>query len=217
MKFTFGIITSGSPNVGTVVDSILKQKIPEFEIIVVGGEKPTGELPVIHIPFDETVKPAWISRKKNIITEHAKYENLVFMHDYFCLDENWYYGFQLFGNKWDICMNMIVNADGSRYRDWCIYSDPTHCYPKEGPHKHMAFVVPYSYDKKEYMYISGGYWVAKKYVMQECPIDESKCWGHGEDVEWSERVLKKFSYKANPLSMVNMLKYKPLELTYLNI
>lgn len=224
MKFTFGIVTSGETELNLIVQSICAQRpqLEEFEIIVVGGSKLTlshiyDNYQPTHIPFDETVKPGWISRKKNIITQHAKYENIVYMHDYFMLDNQWAYGFSLFGNDWDICMNMIVNGNGFRFRDWCIYSDPKYCYPKEGPYTHQAFVVPYSYDKKEYMYISGGYWVAKKRVMEEFPINENLCWGQGEDVEWSERVLKKCSYKMNPLSMVQMLKTKPLELTYLNI
>jgi hypothetical protein len=223
MNFTFGIITSGQPNIGRILESIHYQQstLGHYEIIVVGGEKLNSDdifnSNTTHIPFDETIKKGWISKKKNLITKHAKYDNLVFMHDYFYLDSDWSDGFSLFGNNWDICMNMIINGDGTRFRDWCIYSDPNHCYPKTGPYTHQAFVVPYSYDKKEYMYISGGYWVAKKRVMEEFPINEDLCWGQGEDVEWSERVLKKCSYKMNPLSVVKMLKTKPLELTYLNL
>jgi hypothetical protein len=223
MKFTFGIVTSGGPELHLLVESICSQEhIKEFEIIVVGGGKLNldwtyNNYNPIHIPFDETVKPGWISKKKNLITQHAKYENIVFMHDYFSLDKDWSYGYTLFGNDWDISMNMIINGDGYRFRDWCIYSDPKYCYPKEGPYTHQAFVVPYSYGQKEYMYISGGFWVAKKRIMEEYPINEDLCWGQGEDVEWSERVLKKCSYKMNPLSIVRMLKTKPLELTYLNL
>jgi hypothetical protein len=139
------------------------------------------------------------------------------MHDYFTLNDGWYDGFKYFGNNWDVCMNMLINNDGYRYRDWCIYSDPEYCYPKDGPYSHQAFVVPYSYDKKEYMYVSGGYWIAKKHVMERFPLNEKLSWGEGEDVEWSERVLKECSYKMNPLSSVSLLKQKPLELTYLNI
>ena len=215
MKFTFGIVTAGTTNLPKIIESIRAQQIPDEDIIVVGGSDPN--MGIRHIPFDETVKKGWISRKKNLITNNARHENIVFMHDYFYLDEDWFRGFQLFGNQWDICMNMIINADGYRYRDWCIYSDPDHCYPKTGPHKHMAFVVPYFYDKTKYMYISGGYWVAKKSVMEKHLLNETLGWGEGEDVDWSNRVLKECSYKANPLSIVKMLKHKPLELTYLDI
>ena len=33
------------------------------------------------------------SKKKNIITQNAKYENIVYMHDYIVLDNNWYKGY----------------------------------------------------------------------------------------------------------------------------
>ena len=62
------------------------------------------------------------------------------------------------------------------------------------------------------MYISGGYWIAKKYVMEEERLDESLGWGEAEDYEWSERVLwnKKYRYKMNIHSTVQTLKDKRL-------
>jgi len=66
------------------------------------------------------------------------------------------------------------------------------------------------------MYISGGYWLAKKYVMEEEPLNEKLGWGESEDVEWSKRVLNKFSYKMNTYSTVQTLKDKRLSAEYVN-
>jgi hypothetical protein len=130
-------------------------------------------------------------------------------------------------------MNIIQNADGSRFRDWCAWDDPELCwefttptkeeiedayiknyYLPEGVFKnnHRIRLVPYTYDKIKYMYISGGYWVAKKHIMEEEKLDESLVWGTGEDVEWSRRTIKneKFSYKMNTHSIVRCLKDKRL-------
>jgi hypothetical protein len=67
------------------------------------------------------------------------------------------------------------------------------------------------------MYVSGGYWVAKKYVMEEQPLDEAFCWGsgfrdfpHHEDVEWSMRTIPNYSYRMNTYSKVRTLKQKVL-------
>ena len=60
----------------------------------------------------------------------------------------------------------------------------------------------------KYMYISGAYWVAKKEVMLEFPLDENLCWGEGEDVAWSKQVREKYTFSMNPYSTVRTLKFK---------
>jgi len=194
MRFTFGIITTGNPRVPTIIKSI-KDNVPNPEIIVVGGEPINN---VKHIPFNETEKTAWITRKKNIITQEASYENIVYLHDYLVLRKGWYEGFLRMGACWDVCMNVITNQDGTRYRDWVTWDDP----------KVKMKRVDYSYTKTQLMYISGAYWVAKKSFMEANPLDESLCWGQGEDVEWSKRIRDHYRYVMNPYSEVKMLKQK---------
>ena len=126
MEFTFGIITAG--NLDTrVINSIYQQGIPKdkFEIIVVGGDYIPEYPDIKHIEFDESKRPLWITRKKNMITKNAKFENIVFLHDYYFLWRSWYEGFLKFGNDWDVCMNKILNLDSSRFRDWIV------CYDRE--------------------------------------------------------------------------------------
>ena len=206
MKFTFGIITTTQVP-AEVIQSIINLNIPEYEIIVIGGETQTWYGNVNHIPFDESSSTYTV--KKNLITKYSKYENIVYTHDYFIFDSKWYKGFEKFGNDWDICMNVIQNKDGTRFRDWCVWDDPTLCYNVEG-YSHRVILPPYDYKKIHYMYISGSYWVAKKYVMEESMLNETLDWGEGEDVEWSKRVLPKYSYKMNTHSITKSLKDKKL-------
>ena len=218
MEFTFGIITGG--NLDTrVINSIYHQNIPEdkFEIIVVGGDYIPEYPDVKHIEFDESQRPLWITRKKNMITKNAKFENIVFLHDYYFLWRSWYEGFLKFGNDWDVCMNKIQNLDGSRFRDWII------CYDREFENRDFSlsevrrgkptrYLPSYDYKKTKNMYVSGGYWVAKKYVMEKEPLNENLMWEQGEDYEWSERVLwsGNYNYKMNTHSTVQTLKDKRL-------
>ena len=195
MRFTFGIITGGSFKLPMIVKSI-RDEVADAEIIVVGGESMSG---IVHIPFDENVKPRWISKKKNLITQNATNENIVYMHDYLLLSEGWYEGFLKFGNEWDVCMNVITNKDGTRYRDWVTWPEDY-----EGGLR----LVDYSFLETEKMYISGAYWVAKKWVMEAEPLNEDLCWGQGEDVEWSKRIRTKYNYVMNTYSEVRMLKQK---------
>ena len=224
MNFTFGIVTysghDGKDNlnkVNNIIDAIENENIPEYEIIVVGdfaGERKNTRV----IKFDETVKKGWITRKKNIITEEAKHDIIVYTHDYIAPVKGFYRGWTKFGDDWDIAMNVVINGDGTRYRDWVVLDDPRvkpgwvqlepWC-PPEGKIRHgRSFFPSYGYRDTKHMYISGGYWVAKKKVMEEEPLDEDIVWGQGEDVEWSDRVREKYKYVMNTHSAVKLDHYK---------
>lgn len=204
MEFTFGIITSEKSTcyVDNIISSIYNMdglSDEHFEILIVGGHNRDGRN-VKHIPFDNSPK---IALKKNLITENASKENIVFLHDYFAFDTQWYLGFLEFGDHWDICMNMILNTDGRRFRDWITWDAPEN-QTREGK---SGLLAPYSYDKFKHMYISGGYWVAKKELMEKEPLNKWLQWGDCEDLEWSKRVLRKgYKYKMNPLSVVHIIK-----------
>lgn len=227
MDFTFGIITDGQ-NVNRLRDviySIDANKIPTYEVIVVGGQR-FAHPNVTVIPFEEHKKPSWITKKKNLITENARYENIVYLHDYISLDPNWYTGFVQFGNAFNVCVNPLLNPDGSRYRDLTFFpsfrdmrrfgldidrdKDLFQSVPNMGEHECL---IPYENFKEskaltQWMYISGAYWVAKKYVMQEYKLNEGLSWGQGEDVLWSEQIKQRYTISFNPHSIARLLKQK---------
>jgi hypothetical protein len=206
MEFTFGIITTPGKElfVNAIIKSIESLNIDSYEIIVVGSEKKESFNKTTYIPFDESIKESWITRKKNIITENANYENIVYLHDYIVLCEDWYSGFLNFGNDFDICMTKILNLDNTRYRDWCLWRDDAKKYVKEN-----NYLIPYKIKSlSKMMYISGCYWVAKKHIMEKFPLNEKLSWGQGEDVEWSIRVRNFFNFSINEKSSVMLLKYK---------
>ncbi len=206
MKFTFGIITSpgSDQNLQEIIDSIQNENIPEYEIIIIGGNTTYNDGILKIIPFDETVKNKWITKKKNIITTHAQYENIVYLHDYIKLNDGWYDGFLKFGNNFTTCMTKIINTDGSRYRDWCLYKldvDPLNIPDPQ-------LLLPYEFKNLSHlMYISGGYWVAKKHISEKYPQNESLCWGESEDIDWSLRCRNDKFY-MNEYSSVQLLKWK---------
>ena len=68
-------------------------------------------------------------------------------------------------------------------------------------------LIPYTVKHlSKYMYISGSYWVAKKYVMMEFPLNENLTWGQGEDVLWSKQVREKYEFNMNTNSSVFIIK-----------
>lgn len=205
MNFTFGIITykDNENIISEIVNSIELQNIPNYEIIIVGSCNIIRKNLKV-IPFDESIKPSWITRKKNIITENSKYENIVYLHDYIIFEKGWYEGHLKSGNNFKIRMDKIINPDGSRFRDWVIW-----------PHNDnqmdeligMDGLIPYDMTHlSKYMYISGSYWVGKKDIMIKFPLDETLSWGDGEDVEWSKRIRKNIEFNMNIYSTVKIAK-----------
>ena len=108
MNFTFGIITAGNNDtiLSTVIKSIIKQNIPCYEIIIVGNTSISNEF-IKKIEFDETIRPNWITKKKNMVCECAIYDNIVLLHDYVALCDDWYSGFLQFGADFEICVTKI--------------------------------------------------------------------------------------------------------------
>src|SRR5574343_285642 len=228
MKFTFGIITSSGSNqwIPQMIESIKRLNIPEYEILIV-GDSSIQEIDNIRlISFDETIKDKWITRKKTLITEDAKSDNIVYTHDYHIFDDNWYEGFLKFGDDFKVCSNIIINGDGSRYRDWTWWDWPGAAYATTNNIRfpNGEHLLPYHETRcSRWMYINGSYWVAKKSVMQEFQLNENLAHGGMEDIEWSKRVSSKYNFSMNTNSSVKMLKYadaywKPMsDSTYNNI
>jgi hypothetical protein len=207
MDFTFGICaTSANKEIhDDVLESIIDLKIPNYEILMIGGDIYNSKAECID--FDEFTKPGWITKKKNILCQEAKYENIVLMHDYLFFHPGWYHGFKRFGGNFDVAMNIILNSDGSRFRDWCL--SPYDVIPPLGPIINREFFLPYTHSTlTNKMYISGTYWVAKKKFMLENPLDEELSWGQSEDLRWSELVRHKTVFKMNPYSAVMCIKHK---------
>lgn len=205
MNFTFGIITNGENDVflNEIIKSIHHQKIPNYEILIIGNSEVDGEMVKV-IPFDETIKSSWITKKKNIITSESKYDNIVFLHDYVKFLDGWYEGQMDCGNEFFVRMDIVVDNDGQRFRDWCIW-------PGNGNEMDSIIgldcLIPYDISNlSKYMYISGTYWVAKKHVMEEFPLNEDLVWGEMEDVEWSKRVREKYDFSMNVNSKVYIMK-----------
>jgi glycosyltransferase involved in cell wall biosynthesis len=200
MKYSFIVPTmSGdSLNVTALIDSVVTECLDDFEIILVGDVDITGDR-IKNIPFDESEKCKWITRKKNLGVRAAKYDNLVLMHSYFRLLPGWFSGMEHFGDDWDVAMTRVLNGDGTRFRDWCL--SPKVELPK---HRERERLLPYEMEFPGKQYISGGYWLAKKSVMEEYPQDESLVWGESEDIEWSHRCLPNVKYVINQNAAVGM-------------
>lgn len=212
MDFTFGIVTAGTADdfIEQTIDSIEELKIPRYEVLIVGNSKVDRKNTTV-MPFDESIRAGWTTRKKNIITSFAKYENVVYAHDYIKYESDWYEGYRKFGNDFLICMNRIHTAENERWRDWVIWpwngNTMDQYFMVMDPNDVPPSMIPYDVTHlTNYQYISGAYWVAKKDIMLRFPLDNSRAWGQDEDTEWSFRTRRHIQYSMNPHSTVKFLK-----------
>lgn len=229
MEFTFGIITTHG-NEGRVKQTVMDIWLGLCDdigtlfypkIIVVGGNPDLMQNAYIRptfIQFDETIKPNWITHKKNLIVQAATCENIVLMHDYVTLQPGWLKGFKEFGNNWLTCTNKIQNLDGSRFRDFCVIANDAWTDYGDGAKPNfrgdgrlLNYDIEVYTPFERWAYYSGAYFVAKRQVLLEVPLDENRVWGQGEDVKWCRDIYFKYGPEAlafNPHSIVKLLKQK---------
>lgn len=175
-KWTFGIITDGSKEevLEKQIQSIIDLKIPFFEIIICGPYEDLKKRSYIkNIPFNEKI--AWITKKKNLICEKAKYENLVITHNRFIFDKDWFEGMKKYGNYFEVLTCKILSPSGKRAGDWLTYGRPI-----EDRWINEMGLLEYN-DWDENGIINGSFYILKKSVWEKCPWDESRVWGMAED------------------------------------
>lgn len=221
MNITFGICLSPNYNLKflyNLIQSIVNQNIEKYEIIVI-GQLSQNDLDkfsphIKYIPFDEDVKAGWITKKKNIIANEAQYEYVCIVHDYYKFGVDWYKSLIKDTTKKDIIMSRIINENNdTRGPDWVLNPFLMKTFLEKNvtfnrklvdlfPFETPMYVVGLNYDTKncgKYQYISGGFIFCKKDILLDCPLNDAYVWGQAEDVDWSERLMKKYS---DQLSMV---------------
>lgn len=190
MNITFGILTKcNQKNVNIIIESIISQKIPSYEIFIIGDIDDVWNKENIRVIRNDTDNEKnHITKKKNDIIRNASYETVVIMKDYLKLSTGWYDGLNEFGSYFDILMNKIVDNRGRRYLDW-IWENP-----KVGEGRN----VPYNIAGHPRMFAPGAFTMAKKYVFEEHMFNEKMVGlGRPTDVQWSNRAMKQFSYAMN--------------------
>lgn len=197
-KWSFGIITDGKRKdwLEKEIDSIIALGIPHFEIIVCGNYCPKGKKNVKFIPFKPKI--AWITKKKNLICQKAKYENLVITHDRYTFNKDWYDGMKKYGNYFEVLSCNVIDITNHRADDWTTYGMNLFV-EKFDPVGNIGLLDYRDWDINGY--IAGGLYILKKTVWKRCLWDESLMWGQGEDLVFSRDLLSRgFVSRFNPFS-----------------
>jgi len=219
MDWTFGIITDGKQDelLGQAIQSISRE-VPNAQLIIVGGSDNWQGMMDDYkfIDFHDRKGWGWLTRKKNLIAQNAKYENICIMHDYVILEDGWYDAVKDFGDKWLTCMHCVLNANYVRYRDWCVISNDAFMDPpidkQQPPMKFPGRLLDYDNNTwGRWQYLSGTYFCVKRAVILNVPLDEDRYQNDGEDVQWSRLLYQRYGQKVftmNPHAHVRLLNFK---------
>ena len=188
-SWTFGVISDGKKNnqVSKLIQSVIKQNIPNFEVIICGPYSIPQEFNGIDITVLDDIKLEHDIRpptpaKKNKIIKRAKYHNLCVMHDRFTLPHDWYSNFINYGNYFDVLCLPTVDNIGNRFRvDWMKFYYPITQIIRQN--KSLAYT---SWSPETI--IQGGILIAKTHLMQKVMFDERLHWEELEDMQLSKKM-----------------------------
>lgn len=211
MKFTYGIVCGPNTefnDIHRVVRNIYAQMGEESEIIGIGDEKFRNLFEGFSysrfIDFTNPEKQGWITRKKNILTQEAKGDIVVLLHDYYLCPSNFEKSLRY--AEGDLFQCPIVTKEGFRHSDWIVdprrMDDLLDKYPhfekelmKIAPDENGArYVCGLPYDIKDLthlQYVSGGLIIGKRDFLLTYPQNEDMVWGDAEDLWWSFVIPKK--------------------------
>lgn len=219
-KWTFGIVSNGKRSdwLEKIIASISKQSIPNYEVIVCGpSPSPVLQHPRLsYIPFRQRDDLGWITYKKNLIVDRARYENICVIHDRILFPEGWFEGMKKWGNSFDH-LSCRVEFNGRRDdSDWpCMDS----IFKWKG--KNLFFTLSLDYrDWHKDGFVGGTIHIGKKSLFMKYPWPIHVYWNEGEDFLLSKKlsdhghiprlnVHSKVVALSARFSILNQIKYSP--------
>lgn len=187
--WTFGLVTNGKriEFVKKTLETIRRLPVKNYEIIICGtyGEKMDAD--TLYINFKEKDDRGWITKKKNLICEKAKFENLCIIHDRIYFDSEWFDGIQKWGNYFDVlsCPVYLPVENKNVFSNWETVGQN---WSREDEYKMFhknGKLDPADWDKN--VYVGGPIILLKKRIWRQCKWNEDLFWGDAEDIEYSQR------------------------------
>lgn len=208
-KWTFGIVTTGTRNdwVEQIIQSIIRQKIPEFEIIVAGNYYEREEPFIKYVPVEDHMPR--LTKRKNEICRHAKHENIAVLHDRVLLEDGWFEGMKKFGNCWD-WIGCVVEHNGARSYDWFSTGYPQYLSEFDRNRGALAYE-----DWDRWCVTNAGIFIIKKRAWKEAQWNELDHYPGNDDMIFSTDLENKgFFPRFNPYSRCKALSFHAIDAMY---
>lgn len=212
-KWTFWIVTQWKRDdwLNQIIDSIELQKIQNYEIILcwkVNNDDIKNRKFIKYIEFTENDEKWWITRKKNLIIENAKYENICIIHDRIIFDKNWFEWMLKWWNNFEHL---------SPYYEWewnYFYNFTSNVlYYSYIPYNFILAFVTWL-DKKDFDDTVVCWWnihIWKKSIFYKYKWDEKLFWINNTFEDWSISYLLNthwYFVRLNPYSKNIALYYR---------
>lgn len=187
------------------VERILELDVPQKEILLCGMPHPDFKYfdKVRIVGTDIPAPPVHITRKKNVLAQEARYENLCIIHDRVLLPSNFWSAMVAFGDHYPLTGLQSFyfvdrhNLIPRKYSDFnSIEQDLTreldihHVSKKDIPLISKLFYC-YQHPARSQFghdYLTGSLYIAKKSLWQFCPQNEALYWNDYEDIEHGIRA-----------------------------
>jgi len=231
-KWTFWIITNWKRKdwIIQVIESIIKQNIPHYEIIIcwfLEDKSIIDTFNIKYIEFTEKDNIGWITKKKNLVVENALYENLMIMHDKIILDNNWFKWMKEYWNNFESLSCITHTSDWRRYSDWkiALWKDLYYIHNKvynkikffvnQWIYKESLWFNQFYLDYKDWdekSVVIGHFNIVKKSIISKVKWDENLYWNCAEDIALSYDLSSNwYLNKFNSYSKVTSLNYRQAE------
>jgi glycosyltransferase involved in cell wall biosynthesis len=177
---SFCIVTGGKrpEKLRLVIESIRRQNVPDYEIIVSGNHR--EEEGILYIPAVEAAGAGRLGEMRNLAVKRAQFNRIVMLDDDILLGDGWYEAMTAHGEDFDILTSRIVLPDGTRYWDYVT---------KDGPRGHR--ILRHDEPSDDFVYMSGGTaWVMKDYVADAVHWEEHLGFNQEEDVRFARRCIE---------------------------
>lgn len=222
-------VGDGDPKfLNACVARILEIEMPEFEIILC-GKPASGFLywsQVRIVGENITAPPLHITRKKNILAQSARFNNLCILHDRVLLPKNFYVAIKRMGDDYPLTgfQSFWFAGRGQtlplRYSDFGVSATrPCNVLSKKRLSKndipHLANLALYIQHpaRSDFGrdYLTGSLYMCKRAVWEHVPQNENLYWQEYEDVEQAMAAADAgIPSRINPYSFTRTLSYRSI-------
>jgi hypothetical protein len=226
--WTFGILTSGpSGQAAEMATAILNLDLPNLELIFC-GPRPAGvpnDPRIRAIDLDQPEPRGWITRKKNLIADLARFDNLCLLHDRYVITPDWADAIDAYGPCYSFLTFPQVYYAGldkrfpQRYPDYQLLAQERGILGALASRVYDADRVfhPDYDDFAETAFCCGGLYLARRSLWNLVRQDEALFHCEWEDITFGLECQRRgLPHRVNPLVVAESTMAHPLLLTRLH-